>query len=251
MLYGNESISHYNRSNIAIWMAMAFQAGALNIAGFMACHQFVSHITGFATMFGYEINQHDASGAVAMLVVPLFFLAGAMLSGLLVDLPLKQHKKPRYYVSFGVMFGLILAIFLSGISGQLGAFGEPLAKVRDYFLLTLLCFTCGIQNGTITTVSKAVIRTTHLTGIVTDLGIGMIRVLNRNKIPQHNCDEDHRANWMRTGIVVFFGLGAIVGGFAFQRIGYYGFLIPALTSGNLFLLMLYFQKYSRSSASHK
>lgn len=250
MLYGNESISHYNRSNVTIWMAMAFQAGALNIAGLMACHQFVSHITGFATMFGYEINQHDASGAVAMLVVPLFFLFGAMLSGVLVDLPLKQHKKPRYYVAFGVMFFLIMAIFLTGVSGQLGVFGEPLAEVRDYFLLTLLCFTCGVQNGTITTVSKAVIRTTHLTGIVTDLGIGMVRVMNRSKLGD-GVKEDHKANLMRSGIVVFFGLGAIVGGFTFQRVGYYGFLIPALTSGNLFALMLYFQKTKRTSFSHK
>lgn len=250
MLYGNESISHYNRSNIAIWMAMAFQAGALNIAGFMACHQFVSHITGFATMFGYEINQHDASGAVAMLIVPLFFLFGAMLSGLLVDLPLKRHKKPRYYFAFGVMFFLIMTIFLTGISGHLGTFGEPLAEVRDYFLLTLLCFTCGVQNGTITTVSKAVIRTTHLTGIVTDLGIGFVRVLNSSKLNYSDL-EDRKANKMRIGIVVFFGLGAIVGGFAFQRVGYYGFLIPALTSGNLFVLMLYFQRWHHSSVAHK
>lgn len=73
MLYGNESISHYTPANVSIWMSMAFQAGILNIGGFMACHRFVSHITGFATFFGHEINQADNSHAFGMLAVPLFF----------------------------------------------------------------------------------------------------------------------------------------------------------------------------------
>lgn len=240
MLFGSDSISHYNRSNIAIWMTLAFQAGALNIGGFMACRHFVSHVTGYATLFGYEINQHDASYAITMLIVPLFFLLGAMLSGLLVDLPLKMRKKPRYYFTFGVIFFLILSVFLAGVTGELGAFGEILGHKRDYFLLPLLCLTCGIQNGTITTVSRAVIRTTHLTGISTDLGIGLIRFWNRDKI---GADQDEkRANFMRAGIIFFFGLGSVVGGFGFQRLGYWGFIIPTFTSGSLFFLMLYFQR---------
>jgi len=224
-----------------IWMTLAFQAGALNIGGFMACHQFVSHVTGYATLFGFEINQHDASHAISMLIVPLFFLLGAMLSGLLVDLPLKLHKKPRYYFTFGVIFFLIFSVFIAGVSGELGTFGEVFGQKRDYYLLTLLCLTCGIQNGTITTVSRAVIRTTHLTGISTDLGIGLVRVWNRNKLSGDE-QEEVRANFMRVGIIVFFGLGSIVGGFAFQRFGYWGFLIPAITSGSLFVLMFYFQR---------
>lgn len=244
MLFGNESISHYNKSNVAIWMTLAFQAGSLNVGGFMACHHFVSHVTGFATMFGYEVNQHDASHALTMLFVPIFFLFGAMVSGLLVDLPLKTHKKPRYYFTFGVIFFLILSVFLAGSSGLLGAFGEHFSHVRDYLLLILLCLTCGIQNGTITTVSKAVIRTTHLTGITTDLGIGIIRVLNHNKLSGSDLEE-RRANLMRMGIIVFFGLGCVVGGFLYQRFGYFGFSLPTATSGSLFLLMLYFQRIKR------
>lgn len=77
MLYGNETISHYSKSNITIWMLMAFQAGVLNIGGFMACHRFVSHVTGFATFFGYELNQADSSHALGMLIVPLFFFIGS------------------------------------------------------------------------------------------------------------------------------------------------------------------------------
>ncbi|MES2769807.1 MAG: YoaK family protein [Bdellovibrionota bacterium] len=241
MLFGNESISHYNRSNIGIWMSMAFQAGILNMGGFMACHRFVSHVTGFATFFGYEANQIESDHAIGMLAVPLFFLFGAMLSGLLVDLRLKLHKKPKYYITFGLIFLLTIIVFLGGILSYFGAFGEPLIYSRDYTLLALLCLICGIQNGTITTVSKSVVRTTHLTGITTDLGIGIIRYFNRDKY-DYNID-DSKANLMRVGIICFFLLGSVVAGFVFTHFQYWGFLIPVITSGLLFWLMLYFQVY--------
>lgn len=244
MIFGNESISHYNKSNIAIWMSMAFQAGVLNIGGFMACHRFVSHVTGFATYFGFELNQKEYGHALGMLAVPFCFLIGSAVSGVLVDLRLKLHQKPKYYLSFGIIFFLLLIIYFGGVSGYFGNFGEPLSLTRDYLLLILLCFTCGIQNGTITTVSRSVIRTTHLTGITTDLGLGIVRYLNRKKL-QHESINEGRANLMRFGIISSFVLGSASGGYVFYHFDYLGFLIPVLTSGILFALMLYFQVFKR------
>jgi uncharacterized membrane protein YoaK (UPF0700 family) len=73
MLYGNDSISHYTRSNVIVWMSMAFQAGVLNIGGFMACQRFVSHVTGFATLFGLEVSQSASHLYAGTLAVPVFF----------------------------------------------------------------------------------------------------------------------------------------------------------------------------------
>lgn len=240
MLYGNESISYYSKGNVSIWMLMAFQAGLLNIGGFMACHRFVSHVTGFATFFGYEISQPDNSHAIGMLIVPLFFLLGAMVSGFLVDIRLKLHKRPKYYLSFGFIFILLLLVYVGGVTGQFGVFGEPLRETSDYLLLIILCFTCGIQNGSITSVSKSVVRTTHLTGITTDLGIGLARLLSAKKLNEP-MENEKKATMMRIGIIFFFGLGSVVGGLIFSRLAYNGFIIPVMTSGFLFILMLYFQ----------
>lgn len=224
---------------------MAFQAGILNIGGFMACHRFVSHVTGFATFFGHEFSQGKFRNAFGMLMVPLFFLLGVMLSGFLVDIRLRLHKKPKYYISFGVIFFLTLFVAIGGILGRLGSFGESLESSQDYTLLIVLCLICGIQNGTITTVSKSVIRTSHLTGITTDLGIGLVRLLNHKKAP---CDfeNERNANLMRLGIIFFFGLGSIIGGFAFLGFGHKGFLLPVITSGVLFFTMVYFQLLRQS-----
>lgn len=240
MLFGHETISHYSRSNLIIWMSMAFQAGLLNMGGFLACHRFVSHVTGFATFFGNEVSNLNFNNALGMLVVPGFFLLGAMVSGFLVDLRIKLHKKPRYYISFGLIFFLLLIVLFGGLEGKFGRFGEPIDQSQEYALVIFLCFICGVQNGTITTVSKSVVRTTHLTGITTDLGIGLVRIFNKERL-KSELDMEGRLNLMRAGIIVFFGFGCIVGGFAFKQFQFLAFLIPVITSGVLFSLMLYFQ----------
>ncbi|QDK45250.1 DUF1275 domain-containing protein [Bdellovibrio sp. ZAP7] len=245
MLYGNESISHYTRSNILIWMLMAFQAGVLNMGGFLACHRFVSHVTGFATFFGYEFTQKDRGHAWGMLIVPLFFLFGAMVSGYLVDIRVKLRKKPKYYIAYAVMLVLILVATLGGWWGWFGPFGASLEESRNgYLLLILLCFTCGVQNGTITSVSRSVVRTTHLTGITTDLGIGLVRIFNKKILGfEHTelVENEYKATSMRLGIITMFVLGSVLAGFVYPVAGFLGFLIPAFTTGVLLVSMIYFQ----------
>lgn len=219
---------------------MAFQAGIINIGGFMACHRFVSHITGFATFYGHEKALPDPSHAAGMLAVPFLFLLGVMVSGQLVDIRLRLQKKPKYFISFGLIFLLLAVVFIGGVFGFFGVFGQPLVTKSDYFLLGLLCFVCGLQNGTITSVSRSVIRTTHLTGLTTDLGIGLVRLINHSRI-KGPIDDEIRATLMRIGIIFFFGLGSVVGGVAFRELAYFGFALPLFTSGCLFLAMLYFQ----------
>jgi hypothetical protein len=104
----------------------------------------------------------------------------------------------------------------------------------------MLCLICGTQNGLITLVSKSVVRTTHLTGITTDLGIGLVRVLNRGRLFGAIGDEG-KANLMRLGIILFFTLGSAVGVKVFMAYAYRGFLLPTAISGGLFFLTFYFQ----------
>src|SRR4051812_2049393 len=101
MLSGRESIAQFNPQNVAIWLSMAFQAGAINAGGFLACHRFVTHATGFATLFGTEFTQGHLTTAFSMLSVPLFFLIGAMISGFFIDRRLRRNERPRYDWMFG------------------------------------------------------------------------------------------------------------------------------------------------------
>jgi uncharacterized membrane protein YoaK (UPF0700 family) len=244
VLYGNESISTFTRSNMTIWMVLAFQAGLLNIGGYAACHSFVSHVTGTATMIGYEINVAHFRYALCMLMVPGFFLMGAMVSGFLVDVQVKLKRKPRYYVVFGLLFLLLLSVVIGGFNGFFGRFGEPLEASRDYTLLSVLSLVCGIQNGVVTLVSRSIVRTTHLTGITTDLGIGLMRVLNSRRLAG-KIDDEGKANVMRIGVIGFFILGSATGYQLFMAVGFRGFILPCSLSGGLFFMTVYFQLLRR------
>lgn len=241
MLYGNISISHCSPSNMLIWLAMGFQGGLLNVGGLMAGHHIVSHVTGIVTNFGFSLGKGEIGNAGFLLVVPIFFLFGSMISGYFVDLRTLQGKKPKYYLSFGIMLVLLVLIYMLGSFGFFNRFGENGDLLREFILLALLCLVCGVQNGTITAVSKSVVRTTHLTGITTDLGIGIVRTWNRKSIKGLLLDEG-RANLVRIGIIFSFGLGAGVGGVLFGLFQYNGFILPIIITATLFLVMLYYQK---------
>lgn len=242
MLYGNESIASYSKANATLWMVLAFQAGLINVGGLMACHSFVSHITGFATLFVVDSRESGAMATIGILVVPLFFLVGAMVSGALIDLRLKLHKKPKYYVAFGVLFLLLSLAAVGGFNGFFGVFGESHHTTRDYTLIALLCLACGLQNGLVTLVSRSVVRTTHLTGITTDLGIGLVRILNSKRISESLGDE-RKANFMRAGIILWFLFGSAAGFEFFHRFEFRGFVFPAAIYGALFFLTYYFQVF--------
>src|SRR4051794_28835214 len=117
MLRGNQSIAQYSRSNMTIWMALAFQGGAINVGAFLSCRHFVSHVTGFASTFGIELVRFDYTRALEMLVVPLFFLLGSFMSGLLIDLPIKLKERPKYFVTFGFIFAVLVGVLIGGNIG--------------------------------------------------------------------------------------------------------------------------------------
>lgn len=225
MLSG-ETLSKYTPRNLAIWWTLAFQAGAINVGGYLACHRFVTHTTGFATLFGTDLARGEVAGAFGMLSVPLFFVAGAMVSALLVDRRKLRKQQPRYATALFLIVSILLLITGGGQLGHFGTFGEPLLLARDYALLAMLAFVSGVQNAMITSMSGSVLRTTHLTGLTTDLAIGLVRLFSNEH--KHSRLQERQATTMRLGIIVFFVLGSSAAAWIFLHGRYWGFLLPAL-----------------------
>lgn len=249
MLSSSASIAQFNRKNVVIWLSMAFQAGAINAGGFLAFHRFVTHTTGFATFFGSEFAQGHFSAAAGMLSAPLFFLAGAMTSGYFVDRRLSQRIAPRYDALFAFIGFALILIALFGQAGNFGIFGAPLNLSNDFVPMALLCLCSGIQNGTVTSASGAVVRTTHLTGITTDLGIGLVRVLTPGRSVAAKAHE-HKVNGMRGGIILSFGLGSTVASFLYFQFQYLAFLLPALIAFLLAGLTVWNRRHYSSRKDH-
>lgn len=241
MFSSPDNLSHFSRRNAAIWLSLAFQAGVINAGGVLACHRFVTHTTGFGTTFGTELAFGRFWTAFGMLSVPAFFILGTLISAFLIDRRVIQNQTPRYSVVLFLMTLLMGVTTAAGLTGNLGSFGEPLILARDYTLLALLCLTSGLQNAMVTTAFGAVVRTTHLTGITTDLGIGLVRLIANVQKPENRRNEV-RATWMRVGIISSFIVGSTVSSYIYLSVHYWGFAIPLLISGTLWTISLGFFK---------
>lgn len=207
-------------TNRSIWAAMAFQSGVINVTAFFISSRFVTHITGFATHFGADLATQNWKDALGMLTVPVFFLLGAMMSGFYIDREVDRGREAKYKEVF---FIIMILIFFALMLSTLGIVPEDLGRLinfRQIVLISVLCMIAGMQNAAIATASKRVVRTTHLTGLTTDLGVGIIRSIHTG----HQLEK--KSNQIRLIILGSFIAGSAVGAFAFSAIGSYVFLIP-------------------------
>lgn len=225
-MFQNDQDALYEPQNMFVWFVLGFQGGLLNIGGYLAVHRFVSHITGFATLFGEEVLEYDLGRALGMLLVPLIFLVGVMVSAWFIERQRLLNKLPKYSLIFSIIILNLLFISLGGIGGLFGTFGEEFSFGRDYLLLFLLAFTCGLQNATISSASRSVIRTTHITGPSTDLGIGIIKLWTMWGLNKVIDKKEIFIVWCRLGIILSFILGSAVGAFNFHQFQFMGFLFP-------------------------
>lgn len=220
----------YYPENLFLWFLLAFQGGFVNVGGFLAVHRFVSHMTGFGTWIGVELVQKNYLDTLGMMAVPTSFLIGAMVSAWFIERRRMKKKRPKYSVVFTLMILLFLTITLLGHFKFFGIFGEPFNYSRDYVLLFILTFVCGLQNAVISSASGAVVRTTHLTGVTTDLGIGLVRLWTDR---HHFTKKDNKelfATFFRSGIIFSFIFGSVIGALIFTKLAFLGFFVPLLIS---------------------
>jgi len=148
----------------------------------------------------------------------LSFLFGAATTAILVNW---GHRR-KIYSEFALPL-LVEAILLL-------VFGLVGANLNIYLPLTvpaialLLCFVMGLQNAIVTKASRAEIRTTHMTGVITDIGIELGKLIYWNKSPEANVSGYVKANRekLKTHLFIFgmFLVGGIIGAVSFKRVGY-------------------------------
>ena len=114
----------------------------------------------------------------------------------------------------------------AGSLGQFGVFGTKYSVGEVYVLLASLCLASGLQNAAITSSSGSSVRTTHLTGVTTDLGLGLARLCTLN-YEDKRIRREYRSNWLRAQTIFSFVLGSVVGAMVCIRFHYMGFYIPA------------------------
>jgi uncharacterized membrane protein YoaK (UPF0700 family) len=222
----NESVSF---TTYADWFLLSFLAGNINAGGFLACGRFVSHVTGFATLAGISLSEGNWLETIGILTIPGYFLAGVMVSGYLTEKRRFDSSPVQRYAPVMSLVAIFLAVAtLAGVMNWFGKFGETSNLANDYFLLALLCGACGLQNAAISSASGSTIRTTHLTGLTTDLGLGLIRAEVHRSGSSEERTSERKANLLRVGTIFSFMLGSVIGAIVFSRFHFYGFILPML-----------------------
>lgn len=205
-------------------VTLGISRGFVNIGGLQAVHLFVSHVTGFSAHFGNELVVGHWLRSLYFALVPFFFLIGSIFSSVFTEIRKKKNKNPVYIQILMVLSVIYLLIGTLGLFGFFGDFGESFHNFHDFLLLALLAFACGSQNAIFTHYSNSIIRTTHLTGITTDLGIGLARYF----VSQEK--QEGEINRIRIDLIFSFILGSVVGALVFPQFEFSSFYIPSLLS---------------------
>ncbi|NKI94188.1 YoaK family protein [Rhizobacter sp. SG703] len=199
-------------------VALTFVAGATNAGAFLAVHQYTSHMTGILSAMADHLVLGMWDVVAAGLGALLAFTAGAACSALLVNLGRRHQLHSEFAGPLLLEAALLLAF---------GLLGSRLAELRSYFVpltVMLLCFTMGLQNALVTKLSRAEIRTTHVTGIVTDIGIELGKLAYWNRSRSLDGVLRVEANRDRLGLLglllLSFFCGGVAGAWGFNRHGY-------------------------------
>jgi uncharacterized membrane protein YoaK (UPF0700 family) len=210
------------RTNRQLGGLLAFVAGAINAGGFLAVKRYTSHMTGIVSEVADDLVLGNVGLALAGLAFLLAFLCGAGTTAILINWARSRHLHGEFALPL-----MLEAVLLLGF-GLLGANLNVLFEVFVPTTVLVLCFIMGLQNAIITKISRAEIRTTHMTGIVTDLGIQLGRLLywNRSTDPssEHFVRADRDRLLVHATILGLFFAGGVLGALAFKAIGFYATL---------------------------
>ncbi len=214
------------RLNLQLASVLALTAGVLNSVGFVAVSVYTSHMTGITA----SIADHLVLGGwnlVGIGVLALVsFVCGAMTCAVLFNWGRRRGLLSRYANVLLLEAGLILVF---GLLAEGLTWGH-----RNLVFIVVLCFTMGLQNAIITKISAAQIRTTHVTGMVTDIGIELGKYAYRHRTPGlAPVVADGGKLGMLTLLVGLFFLGGVAG-----ASGYLEFGFPVVIPFALLLLLL-------------
>lgn len=197
-----------DKHNLQIASVLSFVAGIVNVAGFLAVAQLTTNVTGHFAFFVDEVFRLNFLKSLVFLSYILCFFFGSFTSGYLVEKILRKNMQYVYVIP-AAMECIILVI--SAI------LGDYFIQENPGILACILLYAMGLQNSLVTLISNSRVRTTHLTGLFTDLGIELSQLFFY-KEPESR-KKLYTSIKLRSRIILFFFLGGVTGGIFYSSIG--------------------------------
>ena len=209
----------YSPRHVPSWLMLAASAGAVNGFAFTMCEQFVTHLSGTFTELGQQ--SWRATLVFDSAAIILSFIAGAVASIVMLHARASSGDHPRWATPLVSVTLLLIGVAMAGRAGLFGTIGgdEP-----PILLLSLLSFAMGAQNAAVAATTGLAVRTTHVTGPATDLGIHLGTALFTRGKDRWNA---LRGAFLRGGKIIAFGVGAGLSVPLTATLDYFALLIPA------------------------
>ena len=202
--------------NLKIASLLSFVAGVVNVAGFLAVQRLTTNVTGHFAFFVDEVFKFKFWEGFVYFLFIFFFFLGSFVSNFLIEMI--SQKGDRYIYAVPASLECLI-LFLIGFLGQYLIINSP--NIIAFGLL----FAMGLQNSLVTTISSASVRTTHLTGLFTDLGIELSQLFFYKVKSQK--DKLISSIKLRLTIICFFFVGGIAGGILYSNVKLYTLIFAA------------------------
>jgi len=204
-----------SENNRRLGCTLAFVAGAVNAGGFLAVGQYTSHMSGIVSSLADDLSIGEIALALAGLSSLASFMFGAASSAVLINWGRRRGARSRYAMPL-----MLEALLLLGF----GVLGAHLEHERLFYVpltVSLLCYVMGLQNAMVTKISQAEIRTTHVTGLVTDIGIELGKLFYWNsRRDDEPVSADKAKLALLASLLTMFLCGALAGAFGFKHLGF-------------------------------
>lgn len=203
------------------WLAAttASVAGLVNVVSVMAFFAFASNVTGHVAVFAQRLLEGELRQVAVVGAWVTCFVMGAFVGNLLVT---GIGGRPGRAAPAVLEIGLLVAV------GTYGATHYASTLVEAEVMVGVLLFAMGNHNGTVATVSDGVVKTTHLTGLSTNLGMGLSQLV-QGQLPAGS--EGHFRLGLELTILASYVGGGLVGGALFTQVGFGALLVGALVLG--------------------
>ena len=223
LIRGWTGLQRTTQHNTRLGVVLACVAGATNAGGFLAVGQYTSHMTGFVSLLADNLVLGNTALVLSACGALLAFLCGAAATSLLVNWA--RHHRLRSSYALPLLLEAALMLLFGVLGAAMLAWPTPFAVPLAVLLLS---FIMGLQNATVTKMSSSQIRTTHMTGVITDLGMELGRALYWNRHgspPEHRVHANHVRLRLFAGLLSMFLLGGIAGALGFRHLGFV-FVVP-------------------------
>ena len=205
----------------------AFSAGMVNVASVIIFFAFTSNVTGHFAILAEEIAKRNWYQAAVVFAWIFCFFIGNFVSNLVVIHSSKKRRHLSHSIPLLIEIGCLLFV---GFYGQF-FYKETLTETE--LMVAVLLFAMGIQNGLTASISNFAVKTTHLTGLTTDLGI-LLAMFTKKSFRQ-NEQLAGRAQLLVT-IAGAYLLGGVFAGILYLNIQFMVFIVACLV---IVIIILY------------